>query len=196
MALMSVPGYIWSEYRRVEEEDRKFVLTVSRDCKWCTSPHRSVGISVEENNVAVRKGQSLRKQNIPTRFLTGFTSKANSTCCMSGDTWYLAALDLSWMGYRQKYRHTHIRNTLSTAAADSKVTVLGENVLTNSWFGTTTLCSKVSMLSWTTSPSAVRYSSSLSLNEKQTPEGEMIFHTVPVPRYRQRKCSKYGFPVV
>lgn len=92
---------------------------MSRDCKWCTSPHRSVGISVEENKVAIRKGQSLRKQNISARFLTGFTSKANSTCCMSGDTWYLAALDLSWMGYRQKYRHTHIRNTLSTAA-DSK----------------------------------------------------------------------------
>lgn len=34
----------------------------------------------------------------PGGFLTGFTSKANNTCCMSGDTWYLAALDLSWMG--------------------------------------------------------------------------------------------------
>lgn len=30
--------------------------------------------------------------------LTGFTSKANRTCCMSGDTWYLVALALSWMG--------------------------------------------------------------------------------------------------
>lgn len=30
--------------------------------------------------------------------LTAFTSNANSTCCRSGDTWYLAALDLSWVG--------------------------------------------------------------------------------------------------
>lgn len=83
---------------------------------------RLIGVLVFLWKKKLRSGKdSLRKQNISARFLTGFTSKANSTCCMSGDTWYLAALDLSWMGYRQKYRHTHIRNTLSTAAAaDSK----------------------------------------------------------------------------
>lgn len=30
--------------------------------------------------------------------LTAFTSNANKTCWRSGDTWYLVALDLSWMG--------------------------------------------------------------------------------------------------
>lgn len=49
--------------------------------------------SVSHESLTKLHGTKYRNQS----FLTGFTSKANRTCCMSGDTWYFAALDLSYM---------------------------------------------------------------------------------------------------
>lgn len=56
--------------------------------------------------------------------LTGFTSKANSTCCRSGDTWYLDARDLSWMGVNTKQRSwqwtMHMAEQCATARQHSQ----------------------------------------------------------------------------
>lgn len=114
-------GILLSSHRSAA--DRKRRQTMKRRRRWVLLCHKAVNNVLGHIGVLVdlrrqtashsKKGTFCKNHTFGEgalgEFLTGFTSKANNTCCMSGDTWYLPALDLSWMGSKTNSESQHTR---------------------------------------------------------------------------------------